>query len=351
MSTINIAGKTVGPGYPGFIIAEIGLSHDGSLGMAQAYIDAAAAAGADAIKFQTHIAEHESTLDEMFRIPLSGQDKTRYDYWKRTEFKPEEWASLRKQAHARGLAFLSSAFSVEAVEMLGKIGNDAWKIASGEFWSDDLIAAATKYWQPIILSTGMSSFADIQGRVDQFKKQKTDFALLQCTSKYPSRLEEIGLNVIDDFRAEFDCVAGLSDHSGSISPGLMALAKGADIIEIHVVFNKRMYGPDVIASVTLEELGLMCRARDSFHAMQANPVDKDAMAEELNPMRKLFSKSLAPKSALKKGTVLSYEMLTFKKPGTGILAQDLDKVLDRTLAKDVSPARLLTWEDLEQKNA
>ncbi len=347
MSAISIANRAVGGGAPALLIAEVGQAHDGSLGTAHAFIDAAAGAGADAIKFQTHIAAAESTLDEEFRVKFSKQDGTRYDYWHRMEFTAEQWSGLADHAREAGLIFLSSAFSVAAVELLDKLGHAAWKIGSGEYKSQDLMAAMAATGKPILLSTGMSRWAEIAHSAAGIRSLGADLGLFQCTSRYPTPLDRVGLNVIDKLRDEHDCPVGLSDHSGSPYPALAALARGADMIEVHVIFDKRMFGPDVPASLTFEEFRAVADGRDAFAEMDAHPVDKDREADDLETMRGLFTKSLAPTRALPKGTVLTTEMLTAKKPGSGIAATRLDEFVGRTLAADVVPDRLLRQEDVE----
>lgn len=345
---ITIAGRRIGPGEPAFLIAEVAQAHDGSLGMAHAFINAAAGAGADAIKFQTHIAAAESTLEEPFRVRLSGQDATRYDYWRRTEFSPNEWRELAGHAKECGVIFLSSPFSVLAAEMLREIGMAAWKIGSGEYKSTDLLSAVVETGEPILLSTGMSSYDEIESTVRYIRDSGASIALFQCTSKYPTPLEEVGINVIDELRGRFNCPAGLSDHSGTPWPGLAALARGADLLEVHLTFDKRMYGPDVPASLTIEDFKLLSEARDAFERMDRNPVDKNAMAGTLTDLREMFTKSLALRQPLLAGGVLTHELMTAKKPGTGIPLEKLDSVVGRRLKRDVSVDRLLSWEDLEE---
>ncbi len=343
---IEIAGRTVGPGQPAFVIAEVAQSHDGSLGMAHAFIDAAAECGADAIKFQTHIAAAESTLDEEFRVKFRRQDETRFDYWRRMEFSPDQWAGLAAHAAEKGVVFLSSAFSVAAVELLRALDLAAWKVGSGEYRSSDLWQAMAVGGAPILLSTGMSEWREIEAAVERVRELGAALALFQCTSRYPTALEHVGLNVIDELR-RFGCPVGLSDHSGSVHPSLAALARGADMIEVHLTLDRRLFGPDVPVSLTPPELALVCEARDALVIMAKNPVDKDAMASDLRDMRGLFSKSLAPKRPLPAGTLLSADMLTAKKPGTGIPAAELDDIVGRRLATDVVPERLLRREDLD----
>jgi len=344
---IKVGDRAVGNGAPALLIAEVGQAHDGSLGTAHAFIDASAAAGADAIKFQTHIAAAESTLDEEFRVKFSKQDAPRYDYWRRMEFTPEQWAGLAGHAAEKGLIFLSSAFSVTAVELLAKLDHPAWKIGSGEYKSADLMAAMAATGRPILLSTGMSRWAEIAESAAGIRALGVDLALFQCTSRYPTPLDAVGLNVIDELRQAHGCPVGLSDHSGSPFPSLAALARGVDMIEVHVTFDRGLFGPDVPASLTFDQFRQVADARAAFAQMDANPVDKDAVADELETMRGLFTKSLAPTRALTKGTVLTAEMLTAKKPGTGIAAGKLEDVLGRTLARDVAADRLLRPEDLQ----
>jgi N-acetylneuraminate synthase len=348
VTALRIAGREIGPGQPALIVAEIAQAHDGSLGLAHAFMDAIADAGADAVKFQTHIASAESTIDEPFRVRFSQQDATRYDYWRRMEFEPEQWQRLANHARERGLVFLSSPFSVAAVELLRDIGMPAWKIGSGEFASADLWQAMAETGAPILYSTGMSKLSEIAYAVAMFRARELPFALLQCTSAYPTPLEDVGLNVMDELRREFACPVGLSDHSGSVFPGLAALARGADLLEVHVTFHRRMFGPDVPASVTFDELKLLCQMRDALAVMDSHPVHKDAIADKLLEMRGIFSKSLAPVCPLPAGTVLKPEMIVTKKPGGGIPLEAAGKIAGRKLARDVVPERILRWSDLEE---
>jgi N,N'-diacetyllegionaminate synthase len=346
MRAIDIAGREVGPGHRAFVIAEVGQNHDGSLGTAHAYIDAVAETGCDAIKFQTHIAAEESTLDEPFRVKFSRQDATRYDYWKRMEFTPEQWAGLADHARDKSLVFLSSPFSEAAIEMLGRIGMPAWKVGSGEVFNANMLSAMVVFGVPVLLSSGMSSYDEIALAVDSLRRCQASFAVFQCTSAYPVPPERVGLNVLEELRRRFDCPVGLSDHSGTVFPALAAMARGASLVEVHITLSRQAFGPDVPASVDIEGLRLICAARDAFQRMDSHPVDKDAVAREMRPMRAMFGKSLAPRRALPRGTVLESGMLTLKKPGTGIPAEEMNTILGKELVKDVVSERLLRREDV-----
>lgn len=346
-ASITIADRTIHNGGRAFLIAEVAQGHDGSLGAAHAFIDVAADASADAIKFQTHIAAAESTLDEPFRVKFSQQDETRYDYWKRMEFSAEQWRDLADHARDRGLVFLSSAFSVQAVRLLAEIGAAAWKVGSGEVASADLLSAMTENGAPVLLSTGMSDLAEIAAAVSAIQERGSPLALLQCTSLYPTPLDQVGLNVITELQHRFALPVGLSDHSGTTFPALAAMARGAALIEVHLTLHPKAFGPDVPASLTPEQLHLLAEARDAFAEMDANPVDKDTLAADLKPLREMFGKSLAPARPLKQGEVLTADMLTTKKPATGIPPGEIDRMLGKRLRRDIPADRLLKTDDLE----
>ena len=235
-----------------FVIAEIGQAHDGSLGSAHAYIDAVAEAGVDAVKFQTHIAAAESTRHEQFRVKVFPQDRTRYDYWKRMEFTLEQWRGLAEHARECGLEFLSTPFSVEAVDLLEKIGVPAYKVGSGDVCNDDLLEAIIKTGKSVLLSSGMSTYGELDHAVT-LADQNIDFAIFQCTTSYPCNAEDIGYNVLDELKNRYSCAVGLSDHSGTIFPSLAAVALGARLIEVHAVFSSNA-GPDTKSSLDMAEL-------------------------------------------------------------------------------------------------
>jgi N-acetylneuraminate synthase len=330
------------------IIGEVAQAHDGSLGMAHAFIDAIAAAGADAVKFQTHIARAESTPQEPWRVKFSRQDETRYDYWRRMEFSPEQWEGLKRHSVELGLHFLSTPFSLEAMDLLEKVGVPAWKVGSGEASSTPMIDRMIESKLPILLSTGMSPLEEIDEIVDRIKARNAEFALLQCTSAYPCPPEKIGLNMIPFYRGRYGCHVGLSDHSGTIYPGLAAATMGIEVLEVHVALSREMFGPDVVASVTTAELKQLVKGIRFIEKMKANPVDKDGLFSEMKPLRDLFTKSVVALRPLNKGAILLREHLGGKKPGTGIPVEKLDQVVGRRLKRSVQADELLQYSDLEE---
>tara|TARA_Y100000588_G_scaffold302581_1_gene324869 strand:+ start:12782 stop:13837 length:1056 start_codon:yes stop_codon:yes gene_type:complete len=347
IQSVEIDGRSVGPGHPSLIIAEIAQAHDGSLGMAHQYVDAVASAGADAIKFQTHIANAESTLGEPWRVKFSRQDATRYDYWSRMEFSFDQWHGLALHAQEQGLLFLSSAFSIEAVDLLQEVGMPAWKVASGEVSNRPLLDHMLLTGNPLLFSTGMSSWQELDETVTWMREQEASFAIFQCTTAYPCPPETVGLNILAEIQDRYHCPVGLSDHSGVIYPGLAAAALGADMVEVHVTLSREMFGPDVTSSVTTSELHQLVEGVRFIERMKANPVNKDQIAVEMAPMRDQFSKSVVTRTDLPGGTSLTLEHLTVKKPGTGIPASKLYELVGRRLRDDVVGDQLLTEEMLE----
>lgn len=329
-----------------FIIGEVAQAHDGSLGMAHAFVDAIADAGADAVKFQTHIAAAESTPDEPWRVRFSPQDERRWDYWKRMEFTAEAWHGLAKHAAERGLAFLSSPFSGQAIDLLDEVGVAAWKVASGEVANLPALDHMLRSERPVILSSGMSDLAELDRAVEKVRAADRPLAVLQCTSAYPCPPEKIGLNMLEVLRRRYGCGVGLSDHSATIYPALAAASLGARVIEVHVTLSREMFGPDVVASLTTSELRQMVEGVRAIETMLANPVDKAAMAEEMAPLRDLFTKSVVAASDLRAGQRLAEEHLACKKPGTGIPADQLGELLGRTLVRDVTADQRLSWDDV-----
>lgn len=327
------------------IIGEIAQTHDGSLGTAHAYIDAVANVGADAIKFQTHIAAAESTPGEPWRVKFSRQDATRFEYWRRMEFSQEQWHGLAAHARERGLLFLSSAFSPEAVDLLERVGVPGWKVGAGEVSNLPLLEKMARTGKPVILSSGMSDWAELDAAVHCVREHSAGVAVLQCTTAYPCPPEKLGLNVLAELRARYACPIGLSDHSGVIYAGLAAATLGAKLLEVHVAFSRECFGPDVIASLTTPELKQLVEGVRFIETALAAPVDKQAMADSLRELKQVFGKSIVAARDLSAGHCVTLADLAFKKPGTGIPAARYQELLARTLARAVVADAQLTEED------
>ncbi len=234
------------------------------------------------------------------------------------------------------------------MELLRRVGVAAWKVASGEVANPHLFGLMAETGLPIWLSTGMSSLAEIDRAVERVKRAGAELTVLQCTTQYPTPPERLGLNLIPFFRERYGCGVGLSDHSGTIFPGIAAATLGAEVLEVHVTLSREMFGPDVPASVTTAELKELVRGVRFLETASANPVNKDALAAELEPLRRPFTKSLYARSELAPGMTLAPEHVAAKKPGTGIPAARLEELVGRRLRRAVRAGALLSEDDFEQ---
>ena len=328
-----------------FIIAEIAQAHDGSLGYAHSFIDIAKKCNADAIKFQIHSAEHESTLNEKFRIKMSSQYKSRYDYWKRMEFTLNQWAELKKHCKENSIEFMVSVFSDYAIDIARKLGLNNVKVASGDFFNQVLINNICASFDNIVISTGMSLEREILLMNEKLKRKKKNFAFLHCISKYPSSLDTLCLDSIQRLKMKLKVPVGLSDHSGTVYPAIYAISQNANLVEVHLSMDKNQYGPDTSSSLTPKELELVTSFRDKFSIFEKK-VSRDNIVKSIKH-KDLFTRSLALKSDRKKGHILKKSDLTLKKPGTGIPFEKIKNVIGKKLVKNVSKKKLIRYDDIK----
>lgn len=330
-----------------YLIAEIAQAHEGSLGILHSYIDAVSKTGVQAIKFQMHIAEAESSIYEPFRVKFSKEDNTRFDYWKRMEFSLEQWKEIKKHCDDVRLDFICSPFSNLAVDWLEEIGVQTYKIGSGEVNNLLLLEKICATRKPIIISSGMSSFDELDKTVDFLKNKSVDFSILQCTTAYPTKPEQYGLNVINELKKRYNVSVGFSDHSAKVSTGIAAVALGAEILEFHVVFHREIFGPDAIASLTIEETKQLVESVNDIQSAIDNPIDKNNN-NQFDELKSIFEKSLAINKNLPENHIITFDDLESKKPkGYGISATDFQKVIGKKLNKEKSKWDFLTEEDIE----
>ena len=329
-----------------YIIAEIGQAHEASLGILYSYIDALASTGVDAVKFQMHLAEAESSEHEPFRVKFSLEDKTRFDYWKRMGFSLEQWKGVKKHCDELGLDFICSPFSNLAVDWLEEIGVEQYKIGSGEVNNFLLLEKIAQTGKPVILSSGMSSYDELDQTVAFLKERKVNFSILQCTTAYPTQPAQYGLNLILELKNRYNVPVGFSDHSAKIETCIAAATLGARILEFHVVFDRQMFGPDSASSLTISETKDLVTAVRNIATALANPIDKtntDAYA----PLKQIFEKSLAVNKDLPKNHILTFDDLESKKPrGFGIEACRFQEVIGKTLSRDLKQWDFLNEGDL-----
>ena len=345
--TVGTSASLVSPSSTS-IIAEIAQAHDGDVELAHRYIDAAADCGCHAVKFQTHLAAEESSEREPWRVRFTDRDATRYDYWKRMEFSEPQWAELRTHAREAGLLFVSSPFSAAAVALLERVGVDGWKIASGEISNSTIREALASAAGPILVSTGMSPWKEIDAAVAWVKGLERPFALLQCTSEYPCPPERVGLNVLDELQSRYECAVGLSDHSGTVFPGLAAATLGACVVEVHLTLTRDSGLPDVPASLLPDELRLLVEGAAFLNAARNSPVDKDAAATAMEAMRSTFMQGVVAARELAAGAVLAREDLSTRKPMDGFPAAELPNLIGRRTRRGIARLEPIGPNDLEE---
>lgn len=329
-----------------FLIAEIAQAHGGSLQKAHNYIDAVATTGVDAIKFQTHIADAESSIHEPFRVKFTDAYASRFDYWKAMEFTMEEWKELKAHCDALGLEFMSSPFSNAAVDLLEEVGVKRYKIGSGEVNNFLLLERISQTKKPVILSSGMSSFIELDAAVAFLNERHMDYSIMQCTTAYPTSVEQLGLNVVQELKDRYQVPIGFSDHSAQICAGVAAVTLGAEILEFHVILDAKETGPDASASLTIAQAKQLNHdARYIYKSLQY-PITKTDTSS-FSELKQIFEKSLAVNKSLPRGHYISFSDLEAKKPkGYGIDACEFEKVIGKQLIRPMAAWEFLTKKDI-----
>jgi N-acetylneuraminate synthase len=342
MSYIEIANRKIGDDHPPFVVAEVGINHEGSLTKALELVDAAAASGADCVKFQCHITEAEMIPTDM--KPGKISDERLWDIIKRCELTADEEVQVQAYCASKGILYLSTPFSREASDRLEQMGVPAFKIGSGECNNLPLIEHIARKGKPVILSTGMNSVETVRPSVDVFNRYGTPLALMHCTSMYPTPYEHVRLGAIGDLRQAFGQPVGLSDHSLGIYTCLGAVALGACILEKHFTISRQWPGPDVPLSIEPAELAELVKGARAVYLARGG--SKTILAEE-QPVIDFAYATVVTIRAVQAGEPLSLENIWVKRPGTGpIHARDFEKVVGRTARRDLPPDVHVSWDDI-----
>ena len=328
-----------------YIIAEIGNTHEGSVGLAKQFIKSASNCGVNAVKFQTHIFEAESLPDAP--NPSYFSSESRKEYFERTAFNLEQYKELKSYATDEcNIDFFSSPFSIEAVDMLIAAGIDVFKIPSGEVTNLPLLEYIASFGKKVILSSGMSNWQELDEAVDIFK-QKCELVILQCTSEYPCLPENAGLNLLSEIRNRYNCEVGFSDHTIGIAVPIAAAVLGATVIEKHFTLSKEMYGSDAANSTEPSEFKVLV---DSIRAVETainHGIDKDLKYSQLSNMKYIFEKSIVSKRTLPQGHVIQFEDLTFKKPGDGISARLYKDIIGKVVKHEILCNEKISFNSLK----
>jgi N-acetylneuraminate synthase len=342
MKNIKIGAHWIGNNYPVFVIAEVGINHNGSFKLAKKMIEEAKNAGADCIKFQTHIAEKEMINTKL--KPGNLSKKSLWEIIKSCELTEREEKEISNFCKKKKILFMSTPFSMEAVDRLEKIKVKGYKIGSGELTNLPLLYHIAKTNKPIILSTGMSTMNEISKAVKIFKKNKNPLALLQTSSTYPSKYNEIKLGLIEKFQKKFLVPIGISDHSIGIYTALGAVAKGASIVEKHFTLDKKMPGPDQNFSLNPNELSELIRG---CKAIKSALGDVKTILPNEKQIIKFAHASVVSIKAMQKNEKFTIENISTKRPNTGsISATQFYKILGRKAKKPININYQLKWSDM-----
>lgn len=341
---VDIDRRSVGPGAPCFIIAEAGVNHNGDMALARRLIDEAAAAGADAVKFQAFITEELVTR----RAPKAGYqlqtttaaDTEQFAMLKALEVSAEDMAGLRDHCAARGVAFLCTPYENASADMLDRLGVAAYKIASTDTTNTPFLRHVASKGRPVILSTGMSTLAEVEAALAALAPVRDRTILLHCTAEYPAPVEEANLRAMAAMTAAFQVPVGFSDHTAGLDAAGWAVALGACVIEKHFTLDRAMAGPDHRASIEPAELAELVRRIRLLETALGDGIKRPTAAEIPNKPR--MQKSIVARSAIAAGQVLGADDLTCKRPGGGLPPDWLDRVIGRAAAVDLAPDDVLT---------
>ncbi len=342
--TLDIGGRSIGSNHPCFIIAEAGVNHNGDLELARALVDAAADAGADAVKFQTFKAESLVTADAPkaeYQFQPDCAAETQQEMLRRLELPLDAHRELMERATRRGMIFLSTPFDDESADFLEDLGVAAFKIASAEITNVQFLDHVARKHKPIILSTGMSTLDEVSDAVGVIAQAGThDLALLHCVSNYPADPKDVNLRAIDLMANTFEIPVGFSDHTEGIAVAIGAAALGATVIEKHLTLDRMLPGPDHRASIEPDDLALMVQGIRRVQIALGRARKEPAASEAL--IASVARRSLVAARDLKAGSKLLEDCIAVRRPGTGLPPVMKSELIGCTLRVDVAEGTILS---------
>jgi len=342
---IKIKNKSIGKGFPCFIIAEAGVNHNGDFNLAKKLIDRAKEAGVDAVKFQTFKAENIVTLEAQqakYQTKNIGKKESQYAMLKRLELPYPAFRKLKEYCDQKGIIFLSTPHSSrEDVDLISKLC-PAIKVGSGDLTNLPTLEYMAKKQLPIILATGMANLEEVREAVKVIFPINKKLILLHCTTSYPTPLNEVNLKAMLTIKKEFNLPVGYSDHTEGIDVSLAAVAMGACVIEKHFTLDRKLPGPDHKASLEPKELREMVEGIRNIEMALGDGVKKPTPSEM--ETAKVARKSIIAGQDIKKGTKIKEEMVAIKRPGTGIQPKYFEKIIGKIAKRDIKKDKLLTWQ-------
>jgi N-acetylneuraminate synthase len=344
MSEFRIARRMVAPEHSPLVIPEIGINHNGDVGVALTMIDAAIGAGAEIVKFQSHVVEDEMSHHADSVIP-GNADVSIYEIMASAAITADEERRLKDYCDEKGVIFLCTPFSRKAADRLAMLNVDAFKIGSGECNNYPLVEHIAGFGKPVILSTGMNTIASIGRSVEILRRNRVAFGLLHCTNVYPTPPRLVRLGAMVEMQAAFpDAVIGLSDHTLNNATCVGAIALGASIVERHFTDTRDRNGPDIVCSMTPDELSQLINWSRDLHAARGG--NKGPVPEE-QPTIDFAYASVVTTQEVEAGAEFSKKNIWVKRPGTGeILAEHYSSILGRRARRRIASDEQLRWKDI-----
>lgn len=348
-SKVKVGRRYIGSGYPVFVIAEIGINHNGDIEIAKKLIDEAVTSGVDAVKFQKRTTKEILTkegLDRPYNSPHSFAP-TYGEHRDKLEFSKEQYKELKKYAEQKGLLFFASVWDTSSADFLEELDIDAYKIPSADTINLPLLEYVAKKNKPVLISTGMNTEDEIYAAVYSVLKHNSRIIIFHCLSLYPSPEDKINLHYLDILREKFKPLpVGYSGHEVDLLATLAAVSRGAHIIERHFTLDKKMKGGDHASSLEPMEMKSLVDSVRRIEKILGRA--ERVMYEELKPLREKLAKSVVTKKVIKKGDIITLSMLGIKGPGTGIGPAQLEDLLGRVSPVDIDedviiPKDALTW--------
>ena len=341
--TITIGGRPIGEGHPVFIIAEAGVNHNGQLALALQLIEAAASAGADAVKFQTFHAEDLATYSAgkaEYQKQSADDAESQFEMVKRLELSFANFEKIKERCDELNITFLSTPFDFQSVEFLNELDVAAFKISSGDLTNHPLLEVVGSKGRPVILSTGMSDLNEVTEAVEVVRASgNNQIALLQCVTNYPADAGEVNLKAMRTMSDALDVTVGYSDHTLGIEIALAATALGASIIEKHFTLDRSLPGPDHRASLEPPELIAMITGIRKVESALGDGIKSPAQSEAGNAL--VARRSIVATRDIAAGSIISPDALGLKRPGTGLPPKMLQQVVGHTTRVDVKAGELL----------
>lgn len=347
---VHIGNRLVGPDQPCFIVAEAGVNHNGDMHLAHRLIDAAAEAGAGAVKFQSFITEELVTPEAPkagYQVETTGEPGSQYKMLKALELSADQQAELKAHCEQTGILYLCTPYEKMSIDMLDRMGVAAFKIASTDTTNIPFLRYVAGKGRPVILSTGMSTLGEVEQAVNTLRAGGLDgkIVILHCTSEYPAPVSDVNLRAILTMQQAFGCPVGFSDHTPGIGASPWAVAVGACVIEKHFTLDRNMVGPDHRASLEPDELVTLVRTVRDVEAALGDGIKRPTPSEL--PNKPLMQKSLVARRSIRSGETITSDDLTCKRPGFGLAPSWFDRVVGKRAAMDIPKDGVLTLSSVD----